>query len=65
MICVFTTCALNYFPNAGILARSVHWHMPDAPLEFCLTDLASEGIDAAQEGFGEGWRLEDFAATGL
>ncbi|WP_193141748.1 MULTISPECIES: glycosyl transferase [unclassified Meridianimarinicoccus] len=59
MIYVFTTCALNYFPNARILAQSVRRHMPDVRLVFCLTDAAPEGFDATQEGFDEYWTLED------
>lgn len=59
MIYVFTTCALNYFPNAKILARSVREHLPDARTVFCLTDVEPVGFDASKEGFDEYWRLED------
>jgi hypothetical protein len=59
VIYVFTTCALNYFPNARILARSVRQHLPDAQLVFCLTDVAPDAFDATLEGFDEDWRLED------
>jgi hypothetical protein len=59
VIYVFTTCALNYFPNAKVLAESVRKHMPDARLVFCLTDRAPDGFDGTKEGFDEDWRLED------
>ena len=59
MIYVFTTCALNYFPNARILAQSLRTHMPDVRTVFCITDAPPPGFDAVQEGFDEYWTLED------
>ncbi len=55
----FTSCALNYFPNAKILASSVRKHMPDAKIVFCLTDVEPKGFDPTKEGFDEYWRMED------
>ncbi|TMV09057.1 hypothetical protein FGK63_08030 [Ruegeria sediminis] len=59
MIYVFTTCALNYFPNARILAHSLRKYLPEARTVFCITDVPPPGFDAVEEGFDEYWTLED------
>lgn len=61
MIYVFTTCAMNYYPNSVLLARSIELHLPNARLVLCIADRTPPEVDPIGDGFHEVYPLSHIA----
>ncbi|MEQ9258614.1 MAG: hypothetical protein RIG84_05910 [Roseovarius sp.] len=56
---VFTTCALNYYPNARLLAKSAKAHLGDVKTVLMLADAFPRDLDFNDSDFDEVWRLSE------
>ena len=56
---LFTTCALNYYPNARLLARSASKHLGNVKKILMIADEFPRGIDFGDSDFDEVWPISE------
>lgn len=56
---IFTTCAMNYFPNARLLAKSAKAHLGNVRTILMLADSYPLELDFDDSGFDEVWPLSE------
>jgi hypothetical protein len=54
---LFTSCALNYYPNARLLAASAKKHIPNIKTVLMLADSYPDNLDFSDSEFDEVWPL--------
>ncbi|MGX0978717.1 hypothetical protein ACSSVY_004457 [Roseovarius sp. MBR-51] len=56
---IFTTCALNYYPNARLLAASAKAHLGDVKTVLMLADTYPRDLDFGDSDFDEVWPISE------
>lgn len=56
---IFTTCALNYYPNARLLAASAKAHLGDIKTVLMLADTYPGDLDFGDSDFDEVWPISE------
>lgn len=56
---LFTTCALNYYPNARLLAASAKAHLGDIKTVLMLADNYPSDLDFSDSDFDEVWPMSE------
>ncbi|MCF7702126.1 hypothetical protein [Loktanella sp. M215] len=56
---IFTTCALNYYPNARLLAASAKAHLGDVKTVLMLADTYPSDFDFGDSDFDEVWPISE------
>ncbi len=58
-IAVYTSCALNYYAKARVLADSIHRNSPNTSVTLCLCDEPAGDCDPLEQGFDRMWLPRD------